>query len=215
MPDSPAPVDQLATFVGGRVGALQRQYADDLPAAVRALAHLRRLDPADPTADPGSWGELFEGFPEGLLGRSDALSWAESSAAASLHLYALHQQGRPSGMHQVGQGLGAAVRRLSMARTGGVEGDAGVIMRFHRLSLLSSPDRRVSELRGLVRMLRADGIGLDYAVLARDLYSSSTPIGLTRVRLRWARDLHRRPVTANESSDPGRTSETPPTDEQD
>lgn len=210
--ESRSAADDLFAFVTSRVLALQGGYANNTSSATATLAHLRATSPTDPGAEPRTWSTLFEGLPTSLVGRGDSASWGESAVTAALHLYATHQQGRPRGVHRPGQRLGSAVRELGLSR-GGPHLDDGVVDRFHRLSLMTSHDRRVYELRALIRMLRSEGVGLDYGSLATDLYWSMTPDGASRVRLRWARDLHRRARPGSDApADP--TSTTSPHDEQ-
>jgi CRISPR system Cascade subunit CasB len=47
-------------------------------------------------------------------------------------------------------------------------------------------------LRGAVQLLRGQGISLDYARLAGDLYQYQYPDFQTDVRLRWGQDYYRK-----------------------
>jgi len=49
----------------------------------------------------------------------------------------------------------------------------------------------VHHLRGLVQLLRAEGIPLDYPELAYDLYRYQTLDGTQQVRLLWGQDFYR------------------------
>jgi CRISPR system Cascade subunit CasB len=47
-------------------------------------------------------------------------------------------------------------------------------------------------LRELILLLRSAGIGLDYPMLAADLYQYQSPDLASRVRLRWGQDFYRK-----------------------
>lgn len=46
-------------------------------------------------------------------------------------------------------------------------------------------------LRGLVQLLRAKGVPMDYIQLAYDLYQFQTENGAQKVKLRWGQDFYR------------------------
>ena len=46
-------------------------------------------------------------------------------------------------------------------------------------------------LRNIVQMLRAQGIPLDYALLAKDIYQYQSKNKVNEVRLHWAQDFYR------------------------
>lgn len=127
------------------VGRLQSGYQRDVPAAVAAVARLRREAGRDPYASPSSWGlddladlsELREEKQreqdEQQEGREDARDVSaaarrrseerEEREAQAVHLavtlWALHQQSlRDEGMHRRGWPLGRAVRRLAHGKSG-------------------------------------------------------------------------------------------------
>lgn len=184
------------------VGRLQSEY---LPTRSRArgtswgaaaMARLRRGDAADPSAVPDVWEITIPGAPDEILGDGDT-SRAEQAFHAALVLYSRHQQGRGAPMHEQGQSLGAATRRLARRRGEGGELDSGVIRRFHTVATASSHGARVRALNALVSLLRAESIPLDYPRLAGDLYAlqSADP---HRVLMRWGRDLHRHAGTTGD-----------------
>ena len=49
-------------------------------------------------------------------------------------------------------------------------------------------------LRGMIQLLRREGIPLDYPQLAEDLYQYQFVDGAPNVRLRWGRDLYASPT---------------------
>jgi len=195
------PVEELVRTTRSRVLRLQEPYLRDQPAAVRTLAVLRRQR-SSAAADPEAWEALFDNIPAVLIGKSDEPSDAERALHLSVVLYAVHQQGRPTPVHQSGATLGSAVRRLSDNAT-----DAASVRRFKTLGSASSWAEIAHHLRGLVTQLRGAQIPLDYGLLAGDLFWLQRPATADRVRRRWGRDLHR--VTTEENSTPLPTPEPP------
>lgn len=178
----------LMRFVAHRASSLQAGYQSDSPAAVAALAQLRRVVPSATGLDPYAWG-VFDDMPEQLLGHGDLPGRAELAAVASLTLFATHQQSRRDlGMHAIGQGnsVGQAVGRLKW-----VTGAPGVERRFRALTRTTDLMAAVQHLRGLVTQLRGERIPLDYGAVARDLYGIQVPARVPGVRMRWTRDFHR------------------------
>jgi CRISPR system Cascade subunit CasB len=58
-------------------------------------------------------------------------------------------------------------------------------------------------LRGLIQLMRAEDITLDYPELARDLFSFQFPDGPDRMRLKWGRDFY----YSSDSEDDDKTEE--------
>lgn len=189
--------ETLAGYVRRRAAALQRAYRADDPGAVAALARLRRAVPSDRQLPPEAW-DIFEGMPGTLLGHTDEPSAAEYAAAASLALFAVHQQSRrDADMYVAGRehSLGRAVGQLARKT-----GAPGVERRFRALTRAADVTAALQHLRGLITQLRGERIPLDYGSLAVDLYRYQRPASIHGVRMRWTRDFHR----------PGRDTESTP-----
>lgn len=185
------PESLLAGAVTSAILPLQRAYLNDEPAAVRALAVLRR-DVTNTSAE--SWDLLYSRLPEDLFGRGDEPSTAELCFAAAVQLYAVHQQGRRNDrMHRSGRSFGGAVRVLM----DDLDAESAVMRRFKTLGAASTWAGRQHHLRALITQLRGNGIPLDYGRLSRDLYQLQNPATADGVRQRWVRDVHRvrRPAT--------------------
>lgn len=183
-------------FVRGRLAQWQREPNGHL---VRAeLANLRRGVGKAPGDLPELWGLLFRDFPEALMSRNGEATWAEWAVSGALSLYALHQQGMQQNAHVKGRRLGMAVRMLA---GGEEEAMKAVLRRFNAFATARSMPECQHHLRGLVHLLRSQGIAMDYVELAGDLYEFQTPDGAARVRLRWGQDFYRNIFTTEEGKD--------------
>ena len=158
------------------------------------LAELRRGVGRQPGDLPALWGVVLADIPEQLQG-SNGPSKAEWAVYTALTLFALHQQGtnRADGlMNQPDRTLGGAVRQL--AEKTAVEQDwteSSVLRRFNALATAGSMPEVSHHLRGMIQLLRREGIPLDYPQLAEDLYQYQFVDGAPNVRLRWGRDLYK------------------------
>ena len=180
----------------GEVGALVARRARFLletrtrSSTVAVLAHLRANVASEPGADPQVWSVTMEGVPGNP--RGDDASTEERAVHAALTLFALHQQSRPGDMHQPGLGLGRAVARLDRIRGGtDSENTSPVRRRFDAVVTSGSFNEVIHHLRGVVALLRSEGVALDYGMLADDLEQFQRPGGADAVRRRWARQYYR------------------------
>lgn len=164
-----------------------------------ALANLRRGVGRVPGELPELWGEFLLDFPQELESKTGVPTRAEWAVYLALTLYALHQQGRDvrrEPMHREDQPLGRAVRRL--VKPGEDPQDAAVLRRFQALTSAASMREVSQHLRGIIQILRSEGIALDYVRLAADLYDLQFPEASQRVRLRWGQDYYRTPTDAEQ-----------------
>lgn len=198
----------LGQHVARVVGGLQARYTGSGdhrrdPAAAAALARLRRADAADLTRALDVLDLVLDEFPPPLLGHADLPTRAERSAHTAICLYAVHQQSQSQPMHMPARSLGAAARILSAARSKDGSIDQATLRRFHAVATATGPGQRAHHLRNFVSLLRGEQVPLDYGRLARDLYLlDGDPSSVSRVRLRWGRDLHRHTHQTVPNSDP-------------
>lgn len=157
------------------------------------LARLRQGVGRQPGDLPALWGSFLEQIPEPLRG-SDGPSEAEWAIYTALTLFALHQQGTSRAeetMNQPGKTLGGAVRQLAEVSAPGQDWtESSVLRRFNALATADSMPEVAHYLRGMVQLLRREGIPLDYPQLAADLYQYQFVDGAARVRLQWGRELY-------------------------
>ncbi|WP_159096503.1 MULTISPECIES: type I-E CRISPR-associated protein Cse2/CasB [Miniimonas] len=178
----------LGHAVADRTRLLQRLSNENVPSAVATLAVLRRAVGAEPGADPQVWSDTLGLVPDSAFDpRSDEPSAAELAAHHAMTLFALHRQGRVEGAHVDGTAPGIAFARAAWARRGPDGESEGVRRRFDAMVTAPTSAESAGHLRGLVQLLRAEDIGLDYGLLAEDLADLWSVHGQNRTRLRWAR----------------------------
>ena len=175
-------------FVMRKIGLLLNGRNESSTRA--ALARLRRGIGKPPGSMPELWSITLDGLPEPLKGISGGPTKGEWAVYTALTLFALHQQGkelkgRP--MHREGEPLGASVRRLVRND----DDEERVKRRFDAAATSDSPEEFSNHLRGVVQLLKAEDIPLDYSALAEDLYLFQIPEARDSVRLRWGRDFYR------------------------
>ena len=180
----PRPDMLVRQYTQRQLARLDKQRNDSQGRA--AMAHLRRGVGHVPGELPALWGSFLAGLPEELRSTSGEPSRAEWAIYTALTLYALHQQGKADSVQAEDVSLGKAALRLA----GGSEDDRQRIWR--RLNLVAQADDMPElsyRLRQLVTLLKAGGVGLDYALLAADLFEYQFEASANRVRLRWGQDF--------------------------
>jgi len=155
------------------------------------LANLRRGVGRIPGDLPELWGLLLQGLPEELQSKDGVPTREEWAIYTALTLYGIHQQGHDpaaEAMNAEGCLLGSAIRRLAP----GNDDDALDRVRHRLNALATSSDMQEAayHLRGVVQLLRASGIPLDYPALAADLYRWQFADGAPQVRLRWGQEFY-------------------------
>lgn len=209
------PRPSLSAAVGSTAARLQEAYLDRSGTAQAArargvLARLRRAAGSTPERDLIAWqsllDELLPDFPSTLLGRGDAPSPSESAAFTALSFFAMHMQSQSAPMHVRGRSFAAACGHLVRGR---ISSDS-LKPRFDAALITRSESVRRHHIRGLISLLRSDGIGFDYGWLARDLVRLGGP-HRNLVLLHWGRDFARgrmTPTAEEATSAPTATSAT-------
>lgn len=159
---------------------------------VRAqLAALRRGVGRKPGDMPDLWGLLFADMPEEMMSRTAEPTAAEWTAYTALTLYATHQQGTEINRQNMHTGqdtgrLGKAVARLVK----NADDRERIARRFNAFATASDMTEAAHHLRGLIQLLRAEEIPLNYIRLAGDLYRFQNPEYAPDVRLSWGQDFY-------------------------
>ena len=192
--------DAIHDYVAGQLSGL---WSLPKPQRRARLAELRRGVGHQPGDLPALWGSFLQELPKGLWGRETAAgecrkpSEAEWAVYLALTLYALHQQGEENiSMNEKGCTLGRAVRLLAQNSAAAAQDwtESSVLRRFNALATADSMPEVSHHLRGMIQLLRREGIPLDYPQLAEDLYQYQFVNGAPNVRLRWGRDLYASPT---------------------
>lgn len=170
------------------------------PAARAALAELRRGVGRKPGELPRLWGEFLDGMPEEMYSISGTPSRAEWAVYTALTLYALHQQSKDlhtENMNRPDVSFGRACAGLVKN-----EDDRERIWKRLYLVCTSGDMQELGyRMRGLIQLLRNEGIGLDYPSLAADLYRFQSPEGADAVRLKWGQDFYKKQPTNEQKED--------------
>ncbi len=178
---------QAGRFVKYKINRLSESTNEN---AVRAmLAKLRRGIGKVPGSTPELWEITLNGLPEALLGRGGEPSRGEWAVHTSLTLFALHQQGidlKKQCMSKDGEPFGSSVRKLITD-----DEETRIKRRFDAAATADSLEEISHHLRGLIQLLKAQDIPLDYPALTEDLYWFQFPEARDSVRLRWGRDFYR------------------------
>ncbi len=180
--------NKVQAYIAKRIGRILKNADPSVQRA--ALANLRRGVGHTPGELPQLWGEFLLDMPEEMYGKGGQPSRAEWAIYTALTLFALHQQGHDPNtepMHQEGQPLGIAAGCLV---TGKDDLDR-ILRRLNAAATATSMPALAHYLRGLVQLLRAKSIHLDYVSLAGDIFLYQFPESAGRVRLAWGQDFYR------------------------
>ena len=179
--------------VGNYVESKLNEYSRNVNEGyVRAhLAQLRRGIGRIPGDAPEIWGILFADMPEEMMSRNDKPTKEEWAVYTALTLYALHQQGndiQKENMYRQNFRLGLSVAGLVKDEKKDRERIAG---RFNAFATANDMQEAAYYLRGLIQLLRAANIPLDYVRLAQELYRFQDPDEAPKVWLAWGQDFYR------------------------
>lgn len=184
---------QVADYTRNKLNKLLLQSGDNVLRA--ALAELRRGVGKRPGDVPQLWGYFLQDMPEEFFGDKEP-SKAEWAVYTSLTLFALHQQGKDpksDTMNKEGYSFGTAVNKLVHNE----DERERVARRFYAAATASSMEELSHHMRGIIQLLRGEGIPLDYPMLAADLYRYQFSSLVSNVRLKWGQDFYRISITEN------------------
>jgi CRISPR system Cascade subunit CasB len=151
------------------------------------LARLRRAAGKEAGSVPDVW-EFTLDLPETLVGKNEQASPAENAVSIALSLYAVHQQGKMHEMHREGAGnIGKAAARLKAINP---ESEKGIKRRFDALATARGNKRIENHARGIVQLLKAGDVDLDYVMFACDLFLLQSKEFEKDVLRRWGRDFY-------------------------
>ena len=182
---------EIETFVGRKIYILQAEA--DLSSGKAMLANLRRGVGREPGELPQLFGILLSDMPEDFWSKSGTATKEEWVCYTALTLYALHQQGydaKSQHMHtDEGVSLGKAMYKLAASYDGDPNAEQRVVQKMRILATSADVKELSHHLRGIVQLLKANGISLNYKRLSGDLYEMQFPDGKRKVCLRWGQDF--------------------------
>lgn len=190
MIDSPPPPDaesaRPASLPSPFLATLQRQLADPHGRGNRAA--LRRY--WSPTTRHQAWPVL------GAVSALDDNAYHAARAVVAA-LFAVHPK------HQPGQTVGRAAARLGKREDGAHPYDRHFrrLLASETLGTVDTPADLSLQLHRLVQRLDAEGLGLDYDLLLKDLQDWSRWNRADRIKLRWARDFWQVPTLPQNALD--------------
>lgn len=184
---------QVEDYTGNKLNKLLLQSGDNVLRA--ALAELRRGVGKKPGDVPQLWGYFLQDMPEEFFGDKEP-SKAEWAVYTSLTLFALHQQGKDpksDTMNKEGYSFGTAVNKLVHNE----DERERLARRFYAAATASSMEELSHHMRGIIQLLRGEGVPLDYPMLAADLYRYQFSSLVSNVRLKWGQDFYRIKIEEN------------------
>ena len=144
---------------------LKRIVNSSSDGAVKAsLANLRRGIGTTPGDIPELWELFLQDLPEEMLSRNGVPTHAQWAVYITLTLFALHQQGKDlqkESMYRQGNSLGKAVACLIH----GEDDKTRIQRRFNVLATSADIQELAHHLRGIIQLLRSEGIPLDYTCI--------------------------------------------------
>lgn len=182
-----------------RIESLQQGYLNDLSQARADLAELRKASQDLYVFPPSVW-HLVDTSETGRNSFSDLLTAKEQAIRGALWLYARHQRGRTTPMHQRGVNLGEAVLRLAWLE--GMDNEKAVRRHFDAAVMSTTFSGFFNHLKGLIGQLGSNraAIAIDYGLLAQDFYRFAIPGGKQKVILSWARGYARQKNEKSETN---------------
>lgn len=159
------------------------------------LAKLRRGVGKPPGELPELFEILLEGLPEEFYSLAGKPSYSVWAVYTALTLFAVHQQGKDKPMSysgnedgERGNSLGSATARLVQIDR---EREPAVKRRFDAVITANGFIELAHHARGLIQLLKAENVTLDYPQLAADLFRYQFDDAKDRIRLRWGEDYYR------------------------
>jgi CRISPR system Cascade subunit CasB len=161
------------------------------------LAKLRRGAGKELYSVPETWEIVIDGIKEEKWRSKEGEPTKEEKALhTALTLYAVHKQGNKESMSVSGKDGkkrnfstslgGAAAKLISPDRSN----EQAIIRRFNAVATASNFKELVHHARGLVQLLKAKNIQMDYPQFADDLFRYQLPDNSSKVCLEWGEDFY-------------------------
>lgn len=183
---------EVEKFVGRKIHILQTEA--DSGSGKAMLANLRRGIGHEPGELPQLLGILLTDMPEDFWSRNGVATREEWVCYIALTLYALHQQGydaKSQPMHtDEGVSMGGAMYKLMRTYDGDPNAEQRIVQKLRAVATSVNMKELSHHLRGVVQLLKSNGISINYKKLAGDLYEMQFPEGKRQVSLKWGQDFY-------------------------
>jgi len=176
--------DQVYNYVSNKVFYLSQSGSKQSA----NLAKLRRGLGKTPGASPEIWEVTLADLPGDLAGYDGDPSYAEWAIHVALTLFAAHQQGKAETVNASGVLFGGAVSQLIDPDR---SNEDGIKRRFDAALTSDGLNEFAHHARGLVQLMRARDVKMDYPLFARNIYDYQFVESKDRVRLRWGESYYR------------------------
>ena len=174
----------LKAFIRQKVKLLDQ----DTPYSNAACAKLRRAIGKPREDCPDIWEITLPGAPEG-----DKEGIAIHTC---LTLYALHVQGKENSMHSEETRFGAAIAKLVTDHN-----KNAIMRRFNAMATAQDFSELAHHARGLIQLLKANEIKMDYARFCEDLFYFQIQKTAGKVRLQWGEDFYNSNLSETKGDD--------------
>jgi CRISPR system Cascade subunit CasB len=180
--DSKDKANEVYGVVAGKI----KQLSGDGPQQRANRAKLRKGIGREPSEVPEIWDITLANIPENLMSWDGITTPAEQAIHAALTLFALHQQGKAETVSRTNVGFGSAARRLV---TPDKENEQTIKRRFDAMLTAKDFTELSRHARGLIQLMKAKDVYLDYPRFAKDLYQHQNPETRDRVMYKWGEDF--------------------------
>ena len=186
--------DDVGSFVARKIAWLSRPGA----AQRAALAKLRRSVGRELADSPEAWDVVLKDAPDFMISENGEATYAERAVFAALTLFALHQQGKTESVSKFEMAFGKAARRLVSPDESNEQ-----TIKCRLDTALTAKDfiEFTRHVRGLIQLMKAKGVYLDYSQFAKDLFWYQLPEQRRRVMLRWGEDFWVQMKAENENQE--------------
>ncbi|MDR2672184.1 MAG: type I-E CRISPR-associated protein Cse2/CasB [Coriobacteriales bacterium] len=175
-----------ADEVYGVVAKKVNQLSGDGPQQRANRAKLRKGIGREPDEVPEIWDITLADIPEDLKSWNGIVTPAEQAIHTTLTLFALHQQGKTEAVNRSHISFGSAARRLVSPDN---ENEQTIKRRFDAVLTAKDFVELSRHARGLIQLMKAKDVCLDYPWFAKDLYRHQNPETKDRVMYKWGEDF--------------------------
>jgi len=174
----------IGSFVRDKIDMLN----DGTPKSQAACANLRRAIGKEPGASPDIWDLTLRGAHDSWGSRHDNPSYEQWAIHTALTLYALHYQGKDVSMNDEKRSFASATASIAKDDEGRRE---AIRRRFNAVATAMDFTELAYHARGIIQMLKAEDIPMNYPQFTEDLYLFQIPGLADGIRLRWGEDFYK------------------------